>query len=126
MFEVLSDKISKPSVQNHDPDDCSDLYPDQSKSSPMSFPISSSIRSSFRMSDAYLSDLHSRTSPDGASQLKLRKLGVFPNKPSKLSFARYKPLASDLWADLSRIRIRGLVYLLLKRIFLSPDRLLMF
>ena len=60
----------------------------------MSFPISSRL-SSFRMSDAYLSDLHSRTSPVGASQLKLRKLGVFPNKPSKLSFARYKPLASD-------------------------------
>ena len=100
VFEVLSDKISKPSVQNHDPDDCSDLYPDQSEPSPMSLPISSRLRSSFRMSDAYLSDLHSRTSPVGASQLKLRKLGVFPNKPSKLSFARYKPLASDLWADL--------------------------
>ena len=52
VFEVLSDKISKPSVQNHDPDDCSDLYPDQSKSSPMSLPISSRLRSSFRMSDA--------------------------------------------------------------------------
>ena len=41
MFDVLSDKISKPPVQNHDPDDCLDLYPDQSTSSPMSLPISS-------------------------------------------------------------------------------------
>ena len=30
VFEVLSDKISRPSVQNHDPEDCSELYPDQS------------------------------------------------------------------------------------------------
>ena len=36
----------------------------------------------------------------GASQTKLRKLGIFPNKPSKLSFARYKPMASDVWSDL--------------------------
>ena len=100
VFEVLSDKISRPSVQNHDPEDCSDLYPDQSKSSPMSLPISSRLRSSFKMADAYLSDLHSRSSNSGASQTKLRKLGIFPNKPSKLSFARYRPMASDVWTDL--------------------------
>ena len=29
VFDILSDKISRPSVQNLDPDDCSDLYPDQ-------------------------------------------------------------------------------------------------
>ena len=52
------------------------------------------------MADSYLSDLHSCSSPVGASQTKLRKLGIFPNKPSKLSFARYKPMASDVWADL--------------------------
>ena len=52
------------------------------------------------MADAYLSDLHSRSSNVGASQTKLRKLGIFPNKPSKLSFARYKPMASDVWSDL--------------------------
>ena len=67
VFEVLSDKISRPSVQNHDPEDCSDLYPDQSKSSPMSLPISSRLRSSFKMADAYLSDLHSHSSNLGAS-----------------------------------------------------------
>ena len=100
VFDILSDKISRPSVQNHDPDDCSDLYPNQSKSSPMSLPISSRLRSSFRMADSYLSDLHSRSSPVGASQTKLRRLGIFPNKPSKHSFARYKPMASDVWADL--------------------------
>ena len=100
VFDILSDKISRPSVQNHDPDDCSDLYPDQSRSSPMSLPISSRLRSSFRIADSYLSDLHSRSSPVGASQTKLRKLGIFPNKPSKLSFGRYKPMASDVWADL--------------------------
>ena len=100
VFEVLSDKISRPSVQNHDPEDCSELYPDQSKSSPMSLPISFRLRSSFKMADAYLSDLHSRSSNVGASQTKLRKLGIFPNKPSKLSFARYKPMASDVWSDL--------------------------
>ena len=100
VFEVLSDKISRPSVQNHDPEDCSELYPDQSKSSPMSLPISSRLRSSFKMADAYLSDLHSRSSNVGASQTKLRKLGIFPNKPSKLSFARYKPMASDVSTDL--------------------------
>ena len=38
------------------------------------------------MADAYLSEL--------------RKLGIFPNKPSKLSFARYKPMAFDAWSDL--------------------------
>ena len=92
VFDILSDKIFKPSVQNHDPDDCSDLYPDQSKSSPMNLPISSRRRRSFRMADSYLSDLHSRSSPVEASQTKLRKLGIFPNKPSKLSFARYKPM----------------------------------
>ena len=100
VFEVLSDKISRPSVQNHDPEDCSELYPDQSKFSPMSLPISFRLRSSFKMADAYLSDLHSRSSNVGASQTKLRKLGIFPNKPSKLSFARYKPMASDVWTDL--------------------------
>ena len=52
------------------------------------------------MADSYLSDLHSRSSPVGASQTKLRKLGIFPNKPSKVSFARYKPMASDVWTDL--------------------------
>ena len=36
----------------------------------------------------------------GASQTKLRELGIFPNKHSKLSFARYKPIASDVWSDL--------------------------
>ena len=51
------------------------------------------------MADAYLSDLHSRSSSVGASQTKLRKLGIFPNKPSKLSYARYKPIASDVWSD---------------------------
>ena len=100
VFEVLSDKISRPSVQNHDPEDCSELYPDQSKSLPMSLPISSRLRSSFKMADAYISDLHSRSSNVGASQTKLRKLGIFPNKPSKLSYARYKPMASDVWSDL--------------------------
>ena len=100
VFDILSDKTSRPSVQNHDPNDCSDLYPDQSKSSPMNLPISSRLRSSFRMADSYLSDLHSRSSPVGASQTKLRKLGIFPNKPSKLNIARYKPMASDVWADL--------------------------
>ena len=85
VFEVLSGKIFRPSVQNHDPEDCSELYPDQSKSSPMSLPISSRLRSSFKMADAYLSDLHSRSSNVGAFQTKLRKLGIFPNKPSKLS-----------------------------------------
>ena len=99
MFDVLSNKISKPPVQNHDPDDCSDLYPDQSKSS-MSLPISSRLTRSFRMAYAYLSDLHSRSSPVGASQYKLRKLEIFQNKPSKLAFARDKPLASDAWTDL--------------------------
>ena len=100
VFEVLSDKISRSSVQNHDPEDCSELYPNQSKSSPMSLPISSRPRSSFKMADAYLSDLHSHSSNVGASQTKLRKLGIFPNKPLKLSFARYKPMASDVWSDL--------------------------
>ena len=100
VFDILSDKISRPPVQNHDPDDCSDLYPDKSKSSPMSLPISSRLSSSFRMSDAYLSVMHSRSPPVGASQTKLRKLGIFPNKPLKLSFARYKPMASDVWDDL--------------------------
>ena len=52
------------------------------------------------MADSYLSNLHSRSSPVGASQTKLRKLGIFPNKPSKVSFARYKPMASDVWTDL--------------------------
>ena len=52
------------------------------------------------MADAYLSDLHSRSSSVGASQTKLRKLGIFPNKPSKFSYARYKPMASDVWSDL--------------------------
>ena len=42
------------------------------------------------MADAFLSDLHSRSSPVGDSQ----------NKPSKLSFARYKPMASYVWSDL--------------------------
>ena len=51
------------------------------------------------MANAYLSDLHSHSSNVGASQTKLRKLGIFPNKPSKLSFARYKPMASDVWSD---------------------------
>ena len=99
VFEVLSDKIPRPSVQNHDPEDCLELYPNQSKLSPMSLPISSRLRSSFKMADAYLSDLHSRSSNVGASQTKLKKLGIFPNKPSKLSFARYKPMASDVWSD---------------------------
>ena len=108
VFDVLSDKLSKPHVQNHDPDDCSDLYPDQSKSAPVSLTISSRLRSSFKMSDASLSDLHSRSSPVGASQTKLRKLGIFPIKPSKLSFARYKPLASDVWADLLKDPDQGL------------------
>ena len=31
VFDILSDKISRPSVQNLDHDDCSNLYPDQSK-----------------------------------------------------------------------------------------------
>ena len=74
VFDVLSDKISRPPVQNHDPDDCSDLYPDQSKSSAISLPISSRLRSSFKMLDAYLMDLYSCTPPVGASQTKLRKL----------------------------------------------------
>ena len=100
VFDVLSDKISRPSFQNHDPDDSSDLYPDQSRSSPMSLPIDSRLRSFFRMADAYLSDFHSHSSPVGASQTKLRKLEIFPNKPSKLSFARYKPRASDVWVNL--------------------------
>ena len=52
------------------------------------------------MADAYLSDLHSHSSNVVASQTKLRKLGIFPNKPSKLSYARYKPMASDVWSDL--------------------------
>ena len=108
VFDVLSDKLSKPQVQNHDPDDCSDLYPDQSKSAPMSLPISSRLRSSFKMLDASLSELHSRASPVGASQTKLRKLGIFPIKPSKLSFARYRPLASDVWADLLKDPDQGL------------------
>ena len=52
VFEVLSDKISRPSVQNHDPEDCS-------------------------------------------------------NKPSKLSYARYKPMASDVWSDLLKDPVQG-------------------
>ena len=52
------------------------------------------------MADAYLSDLHSGSSSVGASQTKLRKLAIFTNKPSKLSYARYKPMASDVWSDL--------------------------
>ena len=107
VFDILSDKLTKPQVQNHDPD-CSDLYLDQSKSAPMSLPISSRLRSSFKMAEASLSELHSRSSPVGASQAKLRKLGVFPIKPSKLSFARYKPLASDVWADLLKDPDQGL------------------
>ena len=50
VFDVILDQISKPPVQNHDSDDCSDLY----------LPISSSLRRSLRMSDSYLLDLHSR------------------------------------------------------------------
>ena len=80
VFDVLSDKISKPNVQNHDFDDCSDLYPDQSKSSPTSLPISPRLRRSFRMSDAHLSDLHSLTTLVGASETELRNLGIFQNK----------------------------------------------
>ena len=104
VFHVLSDKISKPPVQNHDPDDCSDLYPHQAKSSPMSLPTSSRLRSSFKMSDSYLADLHSQSS----SQTKLRKLGIFPNKPSKLNFASYKLLASDVGADMVKDPDQGL------------------
>ena len=80
MFDVLSDKISKPNVQNHDPDDCSDLYNNQSKSSPMSLPIIPRLRRSFRMSDAYISDLHSLITPVGPSQTELRNLGISQNK----------------------------------------------
>ena len=99
VFDVLSDKLSKPPVQNN---------PDQAKSAPMSLPISSRLRSSFKTSDASLSELHSRTCPVGASQTKLTKLGIFPNKPSRLSFARYKPLDSDVWADLLKDPDQGL------------------
>ena len=98
VYDILSDKISRPSVQHSGPDEA-ELYPDQSKVTPVSLPISSRTRSAFKLVDSALADLHSRSAPSGASQSKLRKVGTYPVKPTKLSFARYKPLATDSWVD---------------------------
>ena len=48
----------------------------------------------------YLNRISHCSSHVRSSQTKLRKLGIFPNEPSKLYFARYKPLALEVWADL--------------------------